>query len=220
MNLDSAHVDNAIARALRGESHLDPEVLKIAGFSTPTMRHLFNNLCHLDGATYLEVGVFKGASFIAAFNNSPIAAFGVDDFSQDFSQGDIRTQLCSNLDRWSPTGAFVKFIEGDCFKLASNAVESGWGDRIQFDIFCYDGHHDAEPTSRALPAFFELLANTFIYIVDDFHWKSVSTGVQKGFDALADRVTVKQQWALSGNRAQDDEIFHNGLAIFLCEKIK
>lgn len=208
------HINDSIARALKGESWLDPEVLKIQGFSTPTMRHLFNNLCHLDNITYCEVGVFKGASLVAALNNNYFArAVGIDDFSQDFSQGNIRSQLYANLSKW---WLLPVFQEGDCFEWAESADRS----EQPFDIFCYDGHHDFEPTARALPAFFDLLADRFLFIVDDFHWDSVSGGVQMGFNALIGRFRPLEQWTLSGNKAQDDKIWWNGLALFLCEKIK
>lgn len=216
----SAHIDQSIARALKGESWLDPEVLKIHGFSTPTMRHLFNNLCHLEDIAYLEVGVFKGASFVAAFNNNPIRAFGIDNFAQDFSQKGVRDQLADNLNRWKHTARAVQFVEDDCFEVAKRAECLSAEAHPGFDIFCYDGHHDFTPTSNALPSFFHLLADRFIFIVDDFHWDSVSSGVQMGFNALAGRVNVERQWTLSGNRAQDDKIWWNGLAIFACSKIK
>lgn len=211
------HIDNSIARALKGESHLDPEVLKIHGFSTPAMRHLFNNLCHIKGFAYLEVGVFKAASFVAAFNNNPIHAIGIDDFSQDFSQRNVREECLENIEKWKHTADFVRFFEGDCFVLAKDACKD---ERAKFDIFTYDGHHDTLPTAQALPAFFNLLADRFIYIVDDVHWSTVSAGVQMGFETLAGRVNIEQEWKLRGKRRQDDNVWWNGVSIFLCEKIK
>lgn len=211
------HIDSSIARALKGESGLDPDVIKIHGFSTPTMRHLFNNLCHLEDIAYLEIGVFKAASFVAAFNNNPgVGAFGVDDFSQDFSQKNVREKCLANIEKWKHTGGFVKFIEGDCFALAEDA----YGDeRIKFDIFTYDGRHDTLPTAQALPAFFNLLADRFIYIVDDCSWETVADGSKQGFEALAGKVRIDQEWKLFGARRNDDKIWHNGLAIYLCSKL-
>jgi hypothetical protein len=56
------HVNESIERAYRGESNLNPAVLGIKGFSTTTQRHLLNNIASkLD--FYLEVGLFRGATF-------------------------------------------------------------------------------------------------------------------------------------------------------------
>jgi hypothetical protein len=211
------HINSSIARALKGESHLDPEVLKIHGFSTPAMRHLFSNLCNIDGLHYLEVGVYCGGTFIAAFNkNLCTAAVGIDNFAQDFSRQGVREELAANLQKWRDTGNYVHFIEGDCFELAEKPEEIG----SRYDVFCYDGHHDFEPTSNALPAFFDLLADRFIFIVDDFHWPQVSAGVKTGFETLEGKVKIVQEWKLSGKRKQDDKIWWNGVFIALCEKIK
>lgn len=214
MTLDSAHIDESIARALRGESHLDPEVLQINGFSTPTMRHLFNNLCRMDGIVYCEVGVFKGASFVAAFYNNVIYAIGIDDFSQDFSQGDIKTALLANIERWNNKTGDVKFIESDCFAWAEASSARGF-----IDVLTYDGHHDTAPTAKALPAFFDLLADTFLFIVDDCSWSTVAEGSKQGFESLRDKVKIDREWKLYGARRNDDEIWHNGLALYLCSKI-
>lgn len=212
MTLTAEHIDDSIARALRGESHLDPAVLGILGFATPTMRHMFSNLCHLDGLTYLECGVYAGASFCAACSNNNILPIGIDNFSQAWHEGrDIRAEFAANKARFCDAAAI--FIDSDCFAPGLLLREF-----VKRDIFFFDGDHARQAQARALPHFFDHLSDTFLFIVDDFHWEDVQKGTQAGFDALADRVTVIQQWALSGNKAQDDEIFHNGLGLFLCKK--
>lgn len=213
------HINNSIARALKGESGLDADVLKIHGFSTPTMRRLFNNLCNVDGILYCECGLYCGASFIAAINNNPIRALGIEDFSQDFSRKGVRDEFYANLNKWrNSCERSIAIVEKDCFAVAEDLrVNNSLG---FIDVLFYDAHHDFVPTSRALPAFFDLLADTFIYIVDDFNWDSVSGGTQIGFNALIGRFKPIQQWTLSGKRRQDDKIWHNGVSLFLCEKIK
>lgn len=130
-----SHVEQSIEKALKGESNLDAETLSIKGFSTPTMRHLFSNLCHLPKAdpVYCEVGLYAGASFCAAINNNPsLTAIGYEDFSQSFSEPDVKTQLESNIKATKERGS--------TWVIKKNFFEAS----LPFgpvDIFFYDGEH-------------------------------------------------------------------------------
>lgn len=216
----NSHIAKSIERALLGESKLDPEVLKIHGFSTVTMRHLFSNLCDAADA-YLEVGAFCGATFVAAFNNNAIEALGIDNFSQPFESEEqfVREQLRDNLNRWKGTAKDVQFLDGDCFRLRPGDEHKLKLHR-PFDIFYYDGEHSFENQARALPAFLEVLSDRFIFIVDDYNWTSVRLGTQTGFDVIRPRLKIEKEWTLSGERVSDDPIWWNGLAIFLCSKVE
>lgn len=211
----SNHISDSIKKALLGESCLDPEVLKIHGFSTPTMRHLFNNLCNIEGATYLEIGTFCGATFCAAFNNNPIHAIGIDDFSQPFEEKEVEKQLTENLERWKGTAKRVQFFNEPCFNMAGALLKN------PVDIYFYDGEHSYDSQVRALTAFFDMMADRFIHIVDDTNWDDVSRGTADGLKALEPYVKVEQEWHLTGDVSRsDDKIWHNGVKIYLISKVK
>lgn len=216
MSLTADHIDRSIARALVGESYLDPAVLNILGFATPTMRHLFNNLCNIEGLTYLECGVYTGGSFISAFNNNPIQAIGIDNFCQTWAPGrDIRGEFMENKKIFTsplaPTQS-VRFYQDDCFKPGLLNGLTG------IDIFFYDGDHTKEAQAKALPHFFDVLAPVFLFIVDDACWKDVADGTAEGFVTLADKMVILKDWELIGEKRQDDSVFHNGVALYLCKK--
>lgn len=215
IDVRNRHIANSIERALLGQSYLDPEILKINGFATATQRHLFSNLCHIEGLTYLEIGTFCGATFVAAFNNNPIHAIGVDDFTQPFEQTGVREQLEENLNLWKSSASMVTFIDHDCWQSPLLGLK-----HKAIDIFYYDGEHSFESQSKALPVFFHLLADRFIFIVDDFQWDDVARGTKLGFEALAGHVTIEKEWHLNGERMHDDPIWWNGVAIYLCSKVK
>lgn len=211
-NMTIEHVDDSIARALRGEAYFDPTVLDVLGFATATMRRMFSNLCHLKGLTYLEVGTYAGATFCAAFNNNPISAIGIDNFCQTWNPGrDIKAEFMANRDRFAPSSPF---IEGDCF---NPTILTSIGTGI--DIFYFDGDHTREAQARALPHFINALADTFLFIVDDYNWPDVQSGTEDGLNAIADKVSVIRDWYLTGDVRQDDPVWHNGIALFLCQKI-
>ncbi len=206
------HVDEAIARSLRSEAYLDADVLKITGFSTPTMRRMFSNLCHLEGASYLECGCFCGASLISALCNNPITAYGVEDFSQPFANYTVREQLTSNVSRWGASCKKIVMINTDCFTMDRGIFES------PIDLYFYDGEHSETSQAKALPYFLNVLNDSFVYIVDDTDWPQVASGVALGFAALKDRVRIDREWKFTDNRP-DGPNYHNGISLYVCSKL-
>lgn len=205
------HVDDSIARALRGEAYFDSEVLDVLGFATPTMRRMFSNLCHMEGLTYLECGTYAGATLSAATNNNPVRAIGIDNFCQTWHPGrDIKAEFTANKDRFAPASSF---IEGNCFNPACLA-SVGTG----IDILYFDGDHTHDAQARALPYFLNALADTFLFIVDDYNWPDVKNGTEDGLNAVSSKASVIRDWQLIGEAHQDDPVWHNGIALFLCKK--
>lgn len=226
----ASHVERSIEQAKAGKSHADPAALSIKGFSTPTMRHLMNNLCSIPRSTYLEIGCWHGATFCAAVSNNPdLNALGVDDFSQPFGTEDVRASL---EDSWvrhitgrvarSFKGApgahpgWVEFLDADAFAPATM-------ERLpkEVDILFYDAVHSEEAQRKAMTHFIPCLAETAIIVVDDFQWEPVHRGTLAGLhDAsmMDGGFLVDKQWILSDGQA-DGPIWHNGMAIFVCRKV-
>ncbi len=210
-----AHVDDSIAKALRHESGIDESVLTLTGFSTGVMRRLMNNLCRLpkDDPAYLEIGLYAGATFCAAINNNPkLTAIGIEDFSQPFGRKNIREELENNIARYRHDACDVTIIDADCFVVSVPEQQV-------LDIFFYDGEHSVESQSKALPHFLDAMAPLFLFVIDDTNWKTVQDGTRAGFDALAGKVAINKTWVLTGAKAQDDPIWHNGMHLYACSKI-
>ena len=68
------HVETSIELGDQMKSKLDRAAFQARGFTSPKVRHLLNNLGSLDGLDYLEVGVHRGAMFVAT-NYKNIAGF-------------------------------------------------------------------------------------------------------------------------------------------------
>jgi len=60
------HVKKSIRNAYIGDSKLNNDILMLNGMSSSKVRHLLNNLCALPEASYLEIGVWQGSTFISA----------------------------------------------------------------------------------------------------------------------------------------------------------
>lgn len=210
-----SHVDNSIVNALSAESNLTEEILKIRGFSTPTIRHLFNNLCNIKGQ-YLEIGLYCGATFCASFNKD-LTSVGIEDFSQNFGVDSVERELMDNIERakLSQEPRMVATENRDCFKTNWLNEQPPTGN---FNILFYDGEHSKESQAKALPHFLDNMADRFLFIVDDFAWTPVHEGTEIGFQQLKDRITIEKEWKLKGKKDHDDPIFHNGVGIFLISK--
>lgn len=209
-----AHIEDSIAKALRHESYIDKEILEIRGFSTGVMRRLISNLCRFEkeNLTYLEVGLYGGATLCAAFNNnSKLIGCGVEDYSQKFEDEGIFEHLKQNLEKFVPHEQ-AQIFNVDFFKKVPASSRP-------VDIFFYDGEHSYESQYKALPHALPVLANEFVFIVDDYDWKDVwsSTGnVLAEMDAEG-KISVVESWELTDD-IPDGPNWHNGVAIFLCKK--
>ena len=60
------HVKQSIQNAELGISQLNSKILNLEGMSSDKVRHFLNNICSLEHGNYLEIGVWKGSTFISA----------------------------------------------------------------------------------------------------------------------------------------------------------
>lgn len=210
------HVNQSIEKALRHESFLHAETLKVGGFATGTFQRLICNLVHLpcENPAYLECGLFKGKSFCAAMNNSrSLTLYGIEDFSQSFDQPDVAKELFENVEKFRADAKSVTIIDRDCFQVDPKEI----GHKIQ--VFYYDGHHDYQFQRDALSHFLDAMDDVFLYLVDDAQWQSVSAGARDGMKLLEGKVKIEREWMLSDGKP-DSPIWHNGVLLFLCSKVK
>jgi hypothetical protein len=206
--LNPSHVANSIAAAMAGESKLEPWVLKITGFSTPTMRHLVNNLGNVQKRLhYVEAGAYCGGTAVSAVNgNENVTAYVYEDFSQPFDLPNVKEQLLANVKKASQ----LYLIEGDFFKAELPAM---------VDIYFYDGNHDEDNQARALLRVADRLQNVSLFLVDDYNWPEVQKGTKRALESVKDKFRVAARWILEGDKKQDDKIWHNGLAIFMLARL-
>lgn len=214
------HIDEAIARSLRHEGYCDGAILNIRGFSTPTIRRLFSNLMELpDGHTYCEAGLFGGGSFCAAMNNHPrLTAIGYEDESQPFGDATIHQHLRENLAKYGPQAKKCTVFWQDCFSSDPKGdLALAGADGI--GVLFYDANHDEDKQRKAWSHFEPALSDIGLVIVDDYHWESVHRGTAQGIADIAEKRRVVKQWFLSGQRPNDDAVWHNGLALVLTERV-
>ena len=124
------HIEQSFESAENNISKLPDKILKFRGMSGVKTRHLYNNLCNLEGINYLEVGLYTGSTFISAIFNNNINCTGIDNWSLKPEAKDLFEE---RLDKYKE-GNNVNCIENDCFDIDASSLG-------KFDIYLYDGKH-------------------------------------------------------------------------------
>jgi hypothetical protein len=102
------HAKSSVDNANDNISKLTPEILSMDGMSGNKTRHLYNNICSLNNANYLEIGTWKGSSFISAFYNNEINPIVIDNWAEFNGPKD---EFISNVNRLCPNIESVLLLE-------------------------------------------------------------------------------------------------------------
>lgn len=181
------HVQWSIEQANFCNSKLSGQVLTIPGYTGIKIRHLLNNICALEGNNNLQVGVWKGATFIAALyaNQGNInQAVAFDNWSE---LGGPRQEFKSNCTRFLPYTSY-QFYEQDFFATAIKDLVS-----VPIDIYFYDGEHTEEAHEKAFTHVHECFAPTFIALLDNWNWQVVKKGTRAAFEKLGYAIRFEQE---------------------------
>ena len=206
-------VEDSITKALIKQSHADDFALNIGGMSTNNFRCFLNNLCAEKGASYLEIGTYKGGTICSAISNNPdLTSYAIDDFSEFNQNLNVEAELNSNINRFRDTTKSVTFIKGDSFTLDKNLITS------KIDFYLYDGGHSKEDHIKALTDYFDKMNDVFVFIVDDYNWGDVSSGTQEAIQLLKDKCKVEKEWTFL-TPANFSPVWHNGCYMAVISKL-
>jgi hypothetical protein len=196
-------ISQAISNSLT--DHLPDEIYSIDGMSSRKVRNLLNNICK--EGFYLEVGAWKGSTLISAlYGNNIKKAFVIENWSQF---GDAREEFYSNIIEFIPKQKIL-IIEKDCYQIDLQEIDE------KIDIFFYDGSHDYESQLNALKYFYSILADEFIFIVDDYNEIEVSRGTSDSINDL--KLKIKYMSVLPSRYNCDKENYWNGIGVFKLRK--
>lgn len=214
------HIDESIHWGEKEVSKLTQDVMNIHGITSNKVRCFLNNICSI-GGTYLEIGVFRGATFCSAIYQNDIHAIGLDNFaSPNLMPMGVSQKLATYLKQRitiSPQEDFLSNVKqfGNTEQLDVYKTDYTTFDYTQLpklDIVFYDGDtrfHDQYVTlKKIIPQF----SNQTILIMDDWNWNSGA--LEKVFEEENLFITHRRELYTSG---EDMEDFWNGLGVFLIE---
>ena len=205
------HVNSSLAKAIEGISSID-KAKSINGLTSDKVKHFLNNLCSMDGARYVEVGTYQGATLLSAIENNNAQAIAIDNWSTPGINPmrdmpfkvvtDPKAILMENLGLYTPTiiDSDIKDVKELPFKC---------------NVFFYDGDHEKDSHYTAFNKIKPFLDDTFIAVVDDYNWSQVQDAMR--FILNQYEVIYKNEIFTSGENPND---FWNGLGIFILKKKK
>jgi len=186
-------IENAVDKAFQFQSKLVPDILAIESQVGPGTKHLLNNLI-FPGASYLEIGMRRGASFVSAlYDNDFEKAFGIENFTECAGYG-FEKAIVSNVGKFlnpKSDGKWVVFFE-DAWAFNTGKIPHG-----SITVYFYDGPHDEDSHRKAFSVFAPCLADEIILLVDDWNWDQVRAGtfrglLESGFQTLFSMELIKE----------------------------
>jgi len=139
------------------------------------------------GESYVEVGIWKGRSLIAAALGNDADLVGIDDFS--FRDG-RREELTGNLARFGIEGVTV--LVGDAFRLLPEGALAG----RRVGVYYYDAAHGYRAQLEGLRLIEPYLAERALLVVDDSDWKEVREATR---DYLAGQPSARLLLEIEGS---------------------
>jgi hypothetical protein len=208
------HVKNSISNAFLNTSNLSNNILNMEGMSGNKTRHLYNNICNLSDSTYLEVGTWKGSSFISAmYKNYGIYGYCVDNWCEF---GGPKDEFYNNIKTFL-TNKDIKIIDKDCWAITSDDVHK------KINIFMYDGAHDYESQKKAITYYHQFFSRFVIIMIDDWtcDWVDVKRGTMDGIKEMNMIIHYSSEIPLINTTShhQGGDTFWNGCGVFVCEVV-
>ena len=209
-------VERAILCAENGVTKLTEQQLYLEGMSSKKVRIFLNEIVDVN-TKYLEIGVWKGSTFISAlYNNTPKFACAIDNFSLPHNPSKNFKDNCTlnNIDNYI-------LFEDDGFSISpeqKNLLQD-------INVYFYDADHGELGSEKALTHFYDNLASEFIFIVDDWSHMPVQTGTRNGINKT--NLHVVKEWELPGAhkrflitnpRKVVSTLWWNGLYVAVCKK--
>lgn len=209
-------IQEAIINAYEGKSKLTKEILDLPSFSSHNIKHLLNNLGGIS-TRFLEIGLHKAGTFVAAMFENDCIGVGVDNWSQ-LEQGGLSKKMAYDNCLKYLDELKIAIREIDCFKITGVEYTTKH-DKLpirDFDFYSYDGDHSFESQFKGITHFLPYMANEFILTVDDTNWQVPREATLKAINYLELEIVYVKHLT----DGKDNGVWHNGMDVFLLRKNK
>jgi len=196
-------IKDAIRNGVNRQSKLTDECFGIGSFTSPAIRHILNNLGAISN-NYLEVGLHRGGTFVAACYGNTMTATGNDNWTQ-FADNATKQDCLNGCEKFLSN---YKIIDKDCFSLTKEDIPE------PIDLYFFDGEHGYDSQKAAITYFKQFLADECIVVIDDASWPDVRKGTYDGIKEVGFDI-LHEVFLWDGI---EGSLFWNGLYIFLLKK--
>lgn len=230
VKLTQEFVDAALELADNGQSKLSERERELFGLSSPRLRAFLNNLCSVKGTTYLELGVYRGATLISAlFGNPGCKAVAVDNYRYDerepkrwAAENDIwhnmKSQLEANLERYKDPNLPVDLKNIQILESDFETVD--WSKQPKFNVVFFD----ITPTSEQLyEAFFTKVINNLttdsVLVFSNYSNQKHAKELDAVLAKFADSIEVQWKKQRVSGGLSDSTQYYSGIAVFGVKKL-
>lgn len=217
--MNKEHIEKSIWFAEREVSKLTQQIVDIQGLTSLKVKSFLNNICDFEGAKYLEIGAYKGATFCSAIYGNNIVATAIDNWKDS-------TLLPASISLWqssrnlaNPKDSFLLNLKKcqnirDVHVLDENYLNFH-KDKIKYksNVVFYDGEHEFSDQYQIMGRMSDLCEDKFVLIIDDWNWEK--RGIIQGIKDFKLKCSYLKELFTKG---EDPEDFWNGLGIFILEK--
>lgn len=209
-------VQNCIDRVETYEIALPLDILYLDGMSGKKTRGFLNYLVKAVSAIrtntpmrYLEIGSWKGSTFISAFYNNSGDFVSIDNWCQFNGP---KMEFLSNVLKYH-NSQNIQIINEDCFHVDLNSDTM----TKKFDIYFYDGGHNDADHLQALSYFFPSMNDIFVYIVDDWNEENIRQSTRSDLSSLPIKVLYEKE--ILSPITSDHDGWWNGIYILVIQKL-
>lgn len=215
------HIEDSIHWGELEVSKLTLEIINIQGITSNKVKCFLNNICNIDGATYLEIGVFRGSTFCSAIYGNDIKSIGIDNWSSPYLMPSGVSQKMNFYVKDKTTDAKEEFLHnakkfgkpGDVSVYRANYLTFDYSTVAPFDIVFYDGDTKYYDQYETIKNILPHLKDNGILIIDDWNWHKDSV-----LKAIEDTNSIILHQKNIHTTGEDSKDFWNGLGIFLIGK--
>lgn len=215
------HIEDSLYWAENEVSKLTLDIINIQGITSNKVKCLLNNICNIDDANYLELGVFRGSTFCSAIYGNNIKATGIDNWSSPYLMPSGVSQKMSFYLRDQSNDPKEEFLSnvkkfGNVEKInayRANYLDFDYSTIEPLDIIFYDGETKYYDQYTTIKKLIPHMSNKCILIVDDWNWQK--EGAIKALEESDVFITYQKNIYTNGEDSKD---FWNGIGIFLIEK--
>lgn len=216
-------VQAALEVADSEQSKLGEREKEIFGLSSMRLRALINNICH-NAKSYLEIGVYRGATLISAAYGNKTNVTGIDNFRYEEREAkklapegriwdNMRSQLLANIDKYADGHAPVIT---DNIRIIEQSFEDVDWDTVENNIeVCF---FDITPVSETqYNIFFEKvlpkLAQQAVIIFSNYSSEVSAENLNKALESNKDSFDINFKFQRISSGLSDATYYYSGILI-------